>query len=620
MSASGISAVVASTVADSDSAGPGEFECGNPLVTIREEGVVEETLPGGRRALLAALRAELGLSAIAARVLIARGIVAVEQARAFLNPSLRDHIPSPSAIKNIDAAAAMILDSIQSGEEITIYTDFDVDGVSSGSQLFLYLRALGARVSTYTPNRFTEGYGLVLPAVEKLARAGTKLLITVDCGISSHAEFALAKRLGMKGIVVDHHEPHGLPPADIIVNPAQEGCPFREHKLAAAGLVWMLLIVLRQHARQREFKGADGKPVVPPDPKDFLDLAALGTICDMVPLIGVNRVIAQRGIEAMKQTTRAGMVALKNVAGADSKFTFGAGQVSFQLGPRINAAGRLSDASEVVQLLTTSDSVRANTIAQAIDRLNDRRKTVEEGCKDECIRAVLANPALRDRGAYAMFGENYHIGVIGIVAQRLVEQFYKPAAVMAPGELTKGGKTIPVIKGSVRSIKGFHVAEALQALAPHLLSHGGHAEAGGFSLLPEKLGEFQDAFIDLAERMISPEQRRRRWTADLEVQLGEIDFDVVNELQLFAPFGVGNPSPLLVSRGVTIESVTSLKQKHVRVRLSCGGYHHGGVGWSKQGHPLLRKGERVSVLYTPELNTYQGVSTVQLNIKELWAE
>lgn len=610
MSASSSSSVVTA------SSGEPEGVLGEPpLVTVREELV-----GGDNAALIQTLRSGLGLSSIAARVLIARGLNDLEQARAFLNPSLRDHLPSPSTIKNIDAAAALILDSIQNGEQITIYTDFDVDGVSSGSQLFLYLHALGARVSTYTPNRFTEGYGLVLSAVEKLARAGTRLLITVDCGISSHAEFALAKRLGMKGLVVDHHEPHGLPPADIIVNPAQDGCPFREHKLAAAGLVWMLLIVLRQHARKREMRRADGTLIEPPDPKDFLDLAALGTICDMVPLTGVNRVIAQRGIEAMKQSTRPGMVALKNVAGADSKYTFGAGQVSFQLGPRINAAGRLSDASDVVQLLTTLDSVKANTIAQAIDRLNDRRKTVEESCKDECIRAVLADAELRDRGAYAVFGPNYHIGVIGIVAQRLVEQFYKPAAVMAPGEYTKNGKTIPVIKGSVRSIKGFHVAEALQALAPHLISHGGHAEAGGFSLLPEKLLEFQSAFVELAERVITPELRRRRWTADLEVLLAEIDFDVVNELQLFAPFGVGNPSPLLVTRGVTIESVTSLKQKHVRIRISAGGFHHGAVGWSKQGHPLLRKGERVSILYTPELNTYQGVSNVQLNIKELWAE
>ena len=615
MSASGISSVVAisgeSSLAGADA----------PLVTVREVSrAAAERSAEERAALVAELRSTLGLSSVAARVLVARGLTDVEMARAFLNPSLRDHLPSPRAIKNIDEAATLILDTIQKGERITIYTDFDVDGVSSGAQLYLYLRALGANVSTYTPNRFTEGYGLVLSAVEKIARGGTQLLITVDCGISSHAEFALAKRLGMKGLVVDHHEPHGLPPADIIVNPAQDGCPFKEHKLAAAGLVWMLLIVLRHHARERSLKRPDGRELVLPDPKDFLDLAALGTICDMVPLVGINRVIAHRGLDAMKQSTRPGMVALKNVAGADSKYTFGAGQVSFQLGPRINAAGRLSDAGEVVQLLTTNDSVRANTISQAIDRLNDRRKTVEESCKDECIRAVLADPELRDRGAYAVFGEKYHLGVIGIVAQRLVEQFYKPSAVMAPGELTKAGKTIPVIKGSVRSVKGFHVAEALQALAPYLLSHGGHAEAGGFSLLPERLHEFQAAFVELAERVLTPELRRRRWTADLEVTLGDIDFDVVNELQLFAPFGVGNPSPLFVTRGVMIESVVSLKQKHVRVRLSAGGFHHGGVGWSKQGHPLLRKGERVSVLYSPELNTYQGVSNVQLNIKELWAE
>ena len=571
------------------------------------------------RRLASELAASAGISEIAARILVCRGICDVEAMRKFLAPNLREQLPNPATIKNIVAAADMLLDFVESKEQITVYNDFDVDGITSASQLWLYLRALGAIVNTYTPSRFAEGYGLVLAAVERVAAAGTKLLVTVDCGISSVKEFALAKRLGMKSIVLDHHIPGELPPADVVVDPAQEGCPFQEHKLAAAGLIWMLLIVLRQRAAARWPEQIAKGEMVLPDPKDFLDLAALGTICDMVPLTGVNRVLAHRGVEALRVSKRPGIIALKEVAGVESNARFGSGHVGFHLGPRINAAGRLAEASDVLMMLTTEDSNQAKTIASRIDRLNTERRRIEDDVRVACVEMLAIQGELLKHKALAIFGKEFHVGVIGIVAQRLVEQFHRPVAVMAPGEIVNArGERKPVIKGSVRSVHGFHVAETLQRLTSSLITHGGHSEAGGFSVEVEKLEEFQAGFVAIANETLGDDQLRKKVSADVEAEFSQLDFDLVNELMRFAPFGVGNPSPVLVTRDVNVESVSTLGDKHLKVRFSQERFFLTALGWGFQGHPHLQKGLRVNIAYQPEINTYQGVSSVQLNLREVW--
>ncbi len=563
---------------------------------------------------------ELSLSLLTAKILVSRGLTSVAEARNFVSPTLREHLPDPAQVKNIEQAAALLLESTEAGKRITVYSDFDVDGLCGASQLVLFLKSLGAQVQHYVPNRFQEGYGVSRRAVEKLAESGTEVLVTVDCGITSHHELALAKHLGLKTIVIDHHELHGVPPADVVVDPLQDGCGFREHKLAAAGLVWMLLIVLRRQASERwAGEVAEGRRTIP-DPKEFLDLAALGTVCDMVPLVGVNRIIAQRGIEALQLTQRLGLIALKEVAGIGGGRRLTCGHLGFGLGPRINAAGRLGDAGQVFELLVTEDSLRAKHLAEAINRLNSQRKTIEERVREECLRTIRASAGLQQGNAFALFGADNHLGVIGIVAQRIVEEFYRPAAVMGPGEEVVRGKTIPVVKGSVRSIKGFHVADALRALGNLLIRHGGHEQAGGFTVATEKLAEFQGAFVELANSVLQPEQLCRRYLADLSVQLGELDFIAVQELGKLSPFGIGNPAPLFVTRGVTIDSVTSLAQNHLRLRFTDGRHSLGAVAWDSGGHPLLRKGNQVHIAYQAGLNNYQGISSVQLTVKEAWVD
>lgn len=562
----------------------------------------------------------LQLPPIVAKVLVARGIWKQEEALKFVAPTLRDHLPDPMLIKNVEDAVRLLITAIEQGRTITVYSDFDVDGLSGASQLVLYLHALGARVNHYVPNRFHEGYGLVKAAVEKLARAGTEVLVTVDCGVTNHQELALAKRLGMKTIVIDHHQVQQLPPADVVVDPAQEGCPFREYQLCAAGLVWMFLIVLRQKVLSEWATKIERDGLVVPNPKDFLDLAALGTICDMVPLVSLNRMLAQRGIEALQQTTRPGLVALKEVAGIGGSRRLTSGHVGFGLGPRINAGGRLGDAKQVFELLTSIDPARAKILADNVNRLNTQRRDIEERVRKACLRSLEEDPAASQQPALVVYGDDYHIGVIGIVAQRLVEQFHRPTVVLAPAEEVVGDKIVPVIKGSVRSIKGFHVAEALQSVGHLLLKHGGHAQAGGLTLVPENHLQFKEAFIARAASILHPEMLRRHLVADLLLDLSELSYDFVNELSKLSPFGVGNPSPLFVSLGVTIHSVSSMNGNHLRLRVSNGGIPVTALAWNAHGHQLLKKGNTVNIVYHPTLNTYQGVASVQLSIKEVWED
>lgn len=560
----------------------------------------------------------LGISSVTARILVGRGLTDVDSARAFLSPSFREHLPDPKEILNIVEAAALLVEAIERQEQIALYTDFDVDGLSAGAQLFIFLESLGARVIHYTPNRFSEGYGLVQSAIEKLIQAGSQLLVTIDCGITNVREIAFARRRGLKTIIVDHHQPHDLPKANVIVNPAQPGCPFAPHQLCAAGLVWMLIVVIRSYVVERwKERIADGSLKLT-DAREFLDLAALGTICDMVPLSGLNRLLAIRGLEALHTSSRPGIIALKRVAGVSDSKKVTAGHVSFGIGPRINAAGRLDDAKDVFELLTTANTVRAKTLAEKINRLNSERRNIEEDVRLACVRIVARESRWKDSSALALFDEEFHAGVIGIVAQRLVEQFYRPAAVMAPGDMMINGTSTPVIKGSVRSIPGFHVAEALQALDDLLIKHGGHSQAGGFTLARERLPEFQDRFVELAQSLIPPELRSRERVADVRVSLGEIDYKLVDELARLAPFGIGNPSPLLVTEGVVVESIQSISDGHLRLRVSEGSHVLGAVAWRQKGHPLLTKGRTVNIAYQPELNSYHGLSSVQLNLREIW--
>lgn len=565
------------------------------------------------------IASELGISSVIAEILVSRGVATAKDARTFLSPSLRDDLPDPSNIKNIEVAAKLLLSAIEENKRITVFSDFDVDGITSAAQLVLFLKAINANVSHYIPDRFSEGYGVNESAVRELAKSGTQVLISVDCGISDVRAFTWARRFGLQSIIIDHHQVHELPPADVIVNPAQDDCPFKEHHLAAAGLVWMFIIVFRRLILEswKDKVASDG--LVVPNPKEFLDLAAVGTICDLVPLTKLNRVIAHRGIEAIKTTQRIGLVALKEIAGVQATPRFGGGQVGFALGPRLNAAGRLGDVNQAFELLVTEDSLRAKTLARSVDKMNSQRRTTEEAIRSSCENLINLNPGMLEHKALAIFGQEFHLGIVGIVAQRLVERFYVPTVIMAPAEHKTLNGSMPVIKGSIRGISGFHVADMLKQLQDILIGFGGHAQAGGVTLSYDNLEIFKERFVTLADRVLTDDDCVPKLFIDKEVKLSDVDFQLAHELSLLAPFGIGNPSPVLFTRDVIVDSITSLTGGHLKVRLTDGKCFCGAVIWGCSASPTLRKGNKIDIAYSPEINSYKGVSSVQLNVKEIWS-
>ncbi|MCB0354570.1 MAG: hypothetical protein KDD64_13635, partial [Bdellovibrionales bacterium] len=344
---------------------------------------------------------EFGLSPLTARILAARGFEPSVELKNFLEPSLREGLPHPAALKGLKEACEVVREVAESGGTIAIACDFDVDGLSGGSLLYSFLRECKIRSRVFVPDRFEEGYGLNERIVREAKANGHSLLVTVDYGTTSTKELSLARELGLKTIVIDHHHVQEAPVCDVFINPKQEGCGFAGETLCAVGLVWYFTLGLK-----RVLSGIDSV-----DPKTFLDLACLGTICDMVPLNGPNRVIAKRGLELLAQSTRPGLVALRNVIGAHSKLS--CSHVSFGIGPRLNAAGRLVSGELVVELLTTEDSKKAEKIAKRLDKLNKERQTIEEQVKEGAVQKLEERGELPS--GIVVWDREFHTGVIGIV-------------------------------------------------------------------------------------------------------------------------------------------------------------------------------------------------------------
>ncbi len=580
----------------------------------KQKQILKSAPPSSRSNTIAdRISAGLKLSPIVSKILVAREIDSIEEAKSFLNPTLRNDLPDPLSLKNAEKAAELIVKSIEAGDYITIFSDFDVDGISSASQLWILLKEAGAKLRYYVPNRMTEGYGLSSTAINKLHAEKTNLLITLDCGITNVKEVTLAKELGLKVIIVDHHEiGEKNPPADLIVNPMQKDCGFYGQKLCTAGIVWLLGILLIRKIKEQN-------PTLPnkfPSSKDLLDLAAIGTICDMVPLRGVNRLIASRGIDAIRQSPRIGIQAIQEVAQIPQGARFTCSSIAFGIGPRLNAAGRLEDANIGMSLLISDSPGDAKDIANKINSLNNQRKTHEEHAKSICadLAAELEEFLEEPPSAYTLYDESFHVGVIGIAAQRMVEQFSRPIAVLGKSDDSN------VAKGSVRSIGGFHVSETLNALSHLLIKHGGHKEAGGFSILEEHIPTFKKEFNELAKTFFNSEEPKIQLKIDQEIAFKEINIKLVKELEQLAPFGVGNPSPLFYTSNVEIAHIQIIGTNHVKMELIHDGVTRNALGWRMLGHPLLEQGNFINLAYSLEINTYKGISSVQLILKEITSE
>lgn len=562
----------------------------------------QELTPSPERS--AALSRELGLPPLLARILAARGIAA-DDARQYLGGDL-DDLHQPALMRDMPQAVAALRRALEAKEHIRVCGDYDADGVTATALLVRALGALGARVDYYLPHRIEEGYGLNLQAIETAARDGVKLIITVDCGITAHQQLQRARELGIEVIVTDHHEPlASLPPAAAILNPKRRDCPYPFKDLAGVGVAYKLLSALSSDLGLRA--GAE---------RAFLDLVAIGTIADVVGLTGENRLLVKHGLAALGQTRKHGISALMRAASISPPVT--SYNVAFGLAPRLNAAGRLDHARRAALLLLTTDPAEARQLAQHICALNAERQEEELRTLQSAEEMIRGAVDLRRERLILLSSEEWHPGVVGIVASRLVERYCRPVVLVAIGD----GRA----RGSARSVPGFHICDALVRCSSLLEEFGGHALAAGFSIAPDNLGRLRERLLAQAAQALRPEDLVARVRLDTWAGLPELTTDAVDGIGSLAPFGAGNPRPLVGLRELTVQACDTCGAEGRHLRLTLGGGDAGDAGaaaiWFGFGHLAahLPPGLVVDVCALPEINEWGGRRSVRLKLSDLAME
>ncbi|MDX6703673.1 MAG: single-stranded-DNA-specific exonuclease, partial [Baekduia sp.] len=544
-----------------------------------------------------ALARDLGMSFPVAQVLVRRGIDGLEDARDWLAGN-EEH--PASAFRGLDVAIGVLLTHVRAGTRITVHGDYDVDGVTSTAILVRTLRAVGGDVDWYLPSRSEDGYGLSATTVQKLAARGTKLLVTADCGITSVDEVALAVSLGLDVVVTDHHSPRadGALPAAPIVHPAVCGYPCPD--LCAGGVAHKVAGALLEAA------GHDASIALAD-----LDLVALATVADCVPLKGENRRLVRQGLQALGRTEKVGLRALMRVARVDPS-RVDARALGFGLAPRINAAGRLHRADAALELLLTHDEARATEIAEELDRANGDRRFVEQRISFEAEAQVANAGPPTHQPAYVLWSDGWHAGVIGIVASRLAEKYHRPVVLIALREGEDEGT------GSGRSIPGFDLLGGLDASAAHLLRHGGHRAAAGCTIRRSELEAFRAAFVAHAASVLQPEDLVPVERVDAVVSGDELGQGLAEELARLAPFGIGNPSvSLLVPAARLVDPHPMSEGKHVRFTVEAGGVRARAVAFGRGALPEGAAEGRLHATFTLELNEWQGAVEPRLVLRKL---
>ncbi len=575
------------------------------------EGTGRDAVQQGAR-----LASVLGIPAPVGRVLWARGYREPSQAERFLEPRF-EHLPNPFELKGIEAAVSRLQRALAQGERVCVYGDYDVDGVTSTALLVSVLRKLGGNVEFYVPHRLVEGYGLNVRALEKLAARGTRLVVSADCGVTAVAEIDAAAKLGLDVVVIDHHTAsQDLPRALAILNPHQPGCTFPGRELAAVGVAFHLLLALRKRLREAGWFATRPEPNL----REVLDLVALGTIADVVPLTGPNRVLVHFGLKELARGARVGVLALKSVAQLAGEVT--AGDVGFKLGPRINAAGRLDDASVGVRLLLSEDLREARALAEQLDRANAERQDLQVRIASEAIAHAEKLGPPEARRTLVVSSSGWHVGVVGIVAARLVERFHRPALVIAE----EGG----VAKGSGRSVEGFHLYDALARCAHHLTKFGGHKHAAGVTLDTGRISDFAEALEAEGREALDPAQLSARLRIDAELHPSEVRMELASQLRRLAPFGAGNPEPVFFCRELAAHEVRLLPDKkgtgpgHLKLRLGEAGPRVSegesieleAIGFNLGG-TVLAVGTRLDAAFQLAVDNWNGSERLQLKVKDL---
>ena len=547
------------------------------------------------------LTRSLGVCPTTARVLVGRGIETIEDGMQFFTPVLSS-MPDPFLLKGMQAAVERVLRAKTSGETVCIYGDYDVDGISGTALLVSFLRRVGLTCSYFIPNRFDEGYGLNEEALQRIIASGATLIMSVDCGITSLKEALFCRQAGIDLIILDHHTPkESLPEAAAVVNPLQPGCSYPFKMLAGVGVAFNLLVALRSRMRLEGMFAAGDEP----DLREWLDLVALGTIADVVPLVGQNRIYAFYGLQKLEKPLRPGIVALKKVAGIMEAVT--CGQVGFRLAPRLNAAGRMESAVPGVELLLSGSSDDCATIADELDTANAERQAVERSILEDAAAMVDGGGAYPDCKSIVLASRDWHQGVIGIVASRLVERYHRPTILIAIDEQGYA-------KGSGRSIPGFHLLEALNACAGQLERFGGHRYAAGVGLKAESIDDFAAAFEAAAHQILGDSALVPLLDIDADVCPAEVDLALANELQRMEPFGAGNPEPTLMMRGVTVVERRIVGDGHLKLRVSAEGQVFNAIAFRQA--ECLTDG-MLDIAFSPEINCWNNSTTLQLRIKAI---
>jgi single-stranded-DNA-specific exonuclease len=535
------------------------------------------------------------------QILFNRGIATDAEARVFLKAQPNADA-NPFQLIGMRATVDRICYALAHEEPVAIYGDYDVDGVTATALLVQALEGLGGNVRGYIPNRFDEGYGLNKDALDSLKADGVKLVITVDCGIRSPDEALHAQAIGLDLIISDHHHPDGLnlPSAFAVINPKQHGDPYPDKDLAGVGIAYKIAEALV--SVQRPINGFH--------PNDLLDLVALGTVADLAPLVGENRVLVRRGLRQIRETKRQGLFSLAGVADVKiDKVT--AGNIGFMLGPRLNASGRLESALASFELLTTTDFMRAGQLAMQLDTQNRQRQSITRTMQEQAETIAMGD----DPDAFLLFAahEDFNPGVVGLAASRLTEMYYRPAIVAA--------KSAEETRGSCRSIPEFHITDALDLCKDLLVRHGGHAAAAGFTVKNNNLPELVSRLKEIAKDQLSSKDLRQTLIADLEVPLSQLSFEALEHLKFLEPTGYGNPEPVFVSRNVKVKMARPVgsEGRHLKLVLEDErGVTIDSIGF-RLGHLKADLPPYVDVLYHFEANEYNGRRTLQLNLRDVKA-
>lgn len=558
--------------------------------------------------LVNALAQELGISPVVAGLLVNRKVTTADSARYFLDADLTK-LHDPFLMTGMQKAVDRVIQSIESKEKITVFCDYDVDGVSSAAFLTHFFRDLGVSIDTYLPERMAEGYGLNASAVRKIREAGSALMITADCGITGTREVEIAHEIGLDVIVTDHHQigADGLPDCVAVLNPHQPDCQYPYRFLSGVGIVFKLATAVRSSLHHQS--GWEKSRL--PNLKRHLDLFTLGTIADVAPLTGENHILCAHGLDVMAESAKPGLVALKSVAKVDGRIN--AQTVGFSLGPRLNAAGRLGKADAGLHLLTSTSLEEAMAMALGIDAINTERREIQKLALEEAEYLIDREVNLDADRVIVLASDNFHAGVIGIVAARIVEKYFRPTVLIA---LTDG-----IGKGSGRSIPKFNLFKAFSQCSEHFIQFGGHAYAAGLSIAENNVEPFRQALNEVGHNFLKEDDLIPELQIDAPLDIEKINRYLFHQVHQLEPFGAENPVPVFTTNGVQIQNFRTMgkEENHVRFRAVQGGARMDAVGFgmAEAFDSIDPTEDVVDIAYEIHLNTWNGQNKVELRLVDI---